>query len=365
MFPRRLSRITSRRKRFHTAVTATLVLLVFGCRGRPLAQRTSQLGEPQAVDGVTAIVDAFERYPIVALGDLHGCQEFYDFIDRLVRRPELADHVNDIIVEFGNARFQDVVDRYTSGGEVSVAELGKVWRDHTNPIVFDSPVYEQFFTRIREINRDRPPAKRFRVHLGDPPIDWSETTTNRDWGRMLYQRDRHFASVVEAASFARGRRALLIIGGAHLVRGSDNNVTSQIEAQHPGTMFIVIPHDGFRERHDDLEPALTKWKFGSLALLRGTWLGALHPRYRWLQMKDVKLTTPDGRVVEARLENMVDAWLYVGPRDLLTEAMPFPGIYRDDYWNELQRRHMIMSGTPLSSSSGDINTSARYFVKPR
>ena len=64
------------------------------------------------------------------------------------------------------------------------------------------------------------------------------------------------------------------------------------------------------------------------------------------------------------LEDMADAWLYVGPRDLLTEAMPFPGIYRDEYWNELQQRHMIMWGTPLSPTSGDINTSVRYYVRP-
>ena len=366
MSARRLSPAASHPTRAFLAVTASLVLLVGGCLGRPPAQRPSaEGGEPQPVDGVEAIVDAFQRYQIVALGDLHGCEEFYDFIDQLVRRPALADRVNDIIVEFGNARFQDIADRYTSGDDVSVEELRIVWRDHTNPIVFDSPVYEQFFRTIREINRDRPEARRFRVHLGDPPIDWSRTTTNREWGRMLFQRDAHFASVVEAASFERGRRALLIIGGAHLVRGSENNVTSRIEAQHPGSMFIVIPHDRFRERHEELESPLTKWKFGSLALLRGTWLGALHPRLRWLQMKDVTLTMPDGRRVEPRLENMVDAWLYVGPRDLLTEAMPFPGIYRDAYWNELQRRHMIMWGTALSETSEDINTSARFYVRPR
>ncbi len=82
-------------------------------------------------------------------------------------------------------------------------------------------------------------------------------------------------------------------------------------------------------------------------------------------MRELKVTTSDGRVVEATLSDVVDAWLYLGPRDLLTEAMPFPGIYRDAYWSELQRRHMIMWGNALTDSSGDINTSARYYVKPR
>jgi hypothetical protein len=31
--------------------------------------------------------------------------------------------VNDIVMEFGNARFQDVVDRYTAGENVPVAQV--------------------------------------------------------------------------------------------------------------------------------------------------------------------------------------------------------------------------------------------------
>jgi hypothetical protein len=353
--------------RFSRIVTlfgaAALLLGWAACTGNRRAQRIgAQRAELRPVDGAAAIIEALDRHQIVALGDLHGCEEFYQFIDRLLRRPDLADRVNDIVVEFGNALFQDVADRYTSGREVSPEELSKIWRDHTNPIVFDSRVYEHFLTTIREVNGTLPEAKRFRVHLGDPPIDWLKTTTNREWGRMLFQRDAHFASIVEKVSYASGRRALLIIGGAHLVRGPANNVTGRIESLHPGSMFIVIPHDGFRERNSELEPALTKWKPGTLALLRQTWLGALPPRYRWPQMRDSTFTLRGGQVIEARLENMADAWLYLAPRDLLTEAMPFPGIYRDDYWNELRRRHMIMWGTPLDASSGDINTSARYYV---
>jgi len=166
--------------------------------------------------------------------------------------------------------------------------------------------------------------------------------------------------------FTEKRKALLIIGGAHLVRAvSKDNVTARLEAGHPGSLFVVIPHSGFGERNNELEPRLATWKAGSLALLQGTWLGALPPRHRWPQMKDVRVTRADGRSVEAHMEDVADAWLYVGPRDLLTEAMPFPGIYRDDYWNELQRRHLIMWGTPLDASSGDINSSGRYYVRPR
>ena len=320
--------------------------------------------DPRPIDGVEAIIKAFDKYPIVALGDLHGCQELYDFITPLVRNPDFLNKVNDIVIEFGNALYQDVADRYVSGKDVPLAEVRQIWRNHTNPIVFDSPVYEQFFKTIREVNQALPEAKRLRILAGDPPIDWSKTQTNKEWGRMLFRRDSHFAEIVEREVMAKGRKALLIIGAAHLVRRLDkNNVTGRIESLRPQSMFIIVPHGGFWERNDELEPRLTSWKVGSLALLKGTWLGSLHPRLRWPQMKDAKLI--DSKA-EPRFEDVADAWLYVGPRDLLTEAMPFPGIYRDEYWNELNRRHLIMWGKPIDDpAADDFNTRARYYAGPR
>ena len=319
---------------------------------------------PRPIDAAEAMIKAFDKYPIVALGDAHSCQELYDFITYLVRNPGFTDKANDIVVEFGNALYQDIADRYVSGKEVSPPELSQIWRNHTNPIVFDSPVYAQFFKTIRVVNQALPEGKRLRVLLGDPPIDWSKTQTNKEWGRMLFRRDSHFAEVVEKEVLAKGRKALLIIGGAHLVRWlNKDNVTGRIESQHPQSMFIIIPHTGFWEQNEELEPRLTSWKVGTLALLKGTWLGSLHPRLRWPQMKNAKLS--DSKA-EPRLEDVADAWLYIGPRDLLTEALPFPGIYRDEYWNELNRRHIIMWGKPLDDPSADnFNTSGRYYVKPR
>jgi hypothetical protein len=343
-----------------------LSLIALGCLGLlPVQPGNAQTNDPRPTDAVTTMLSAFDKYPIVALGDLHGCQELYDFIATLVRNPDFPNKVNDIVVEFGNALYQDIADRYIASKDVDAAELRQVWRNHTNPIVFDSPVYERFFKVVRETNQTLPEGKRWRVLLGDPPIDWSKTNTNKDWGRMLFQRDPHFVGVVEKEVLAKGRRALLIIGGAHLVRGAGkSNVTGRIESEHPGSMSIVIPHDGFRERNEELEPRLAGWKVGSLALLKGTWLGALHPRLRWPQMKNLKLSGASPPKAEPKLEDVADAWLYVGPRDLLTEALPFPGIYRDEYWNELKRRHLIMWGQPLESSD-QFNSSGRYYVKPR
>jgi len=329
--------------------------------------------ELKPTNAISVILSAFERYPIVALGDLHGCEEFWDFATSLLQTPALPDRINDVGVEFGNALYQDLCDRYIAGQDVPSSEVQKIWRNTTQLIALDSPVYEQFFVTVRDINKKLPAEKRLRVLLADPPLDWSTTPDSKlklEWGRAMFRRDSHFAGVVEKEVLAKGRKALLITGGAHLVRGvSTNNTTGHIERMRPHSMFIVIPHQGFfSERNDELESRLAAWKPGTLALIKGTWLGALHPGLRWPQMARDKLKGPDAPSRDPRFEDVADAWLFVGMRDSLTEVLPHPRIYRDDYWNELNRRNLIVYGKRVDDPENfqaEFNTSARYYVKPK
>src|SRR3954452_8766589 len=68
---------------------------------------------------ITAIVEAFRKYPIVALGDNHGSAQAHAFRLSLVRDPRFAAVVNDIVVEFGNARYQSLMDRFIRGEDVA------------------------------------------------------------------------------------------------------------------------------------------------------------------------------------------------------------------------------------------------------
>ncbi len=319
--------------------------------------------EPITNDATTGILQRFDDFPIVAIGDLHGCPELHAFLIRLLQTPQFGDKVNVIVVEFGNALYQNLADDYIlEGKEVPTDQLVRIWRDTAGgTLAFDSPVYDRFFAAVHELNLHRPRQKRLRIVLGDPPIDWNKTTTKQDWGRILYRRDAHFAEVVEREVFEKRLRALFVIGGAHLVRGiGQGNVTARIESKHPGSLFIIIPHSGFHQRNEELERRLASWKAPAMALLKGTWLGGLHPGLRWPQMSAAKFFAPERASEAPRLEDVVDAWLFVGLRDALTEEMPWPGIYRDDYWQELNRRFQIMWGRPMQPD--DFNTKARYYV---
>src|ERR1041385_5662564 len=59
------------------------------------------------VEPVETILDAFQTHALVALGNVEGGNEqSHAFQLRLIRDPRLGAIVNDIVVEFGNARYR-------------------------------------------------------------------------------------------------------------------------------------------------------------------------------------------------------------------------------------------------------------------
>jgi hypothetical protein len=295
--------------------------------------------EPIPSDAIEEIVKAFDKFPIVGLGESHGLQEEADFIARLIRHPAFSAKVNDIVVEFGNALYQDVIDRYIAGKEVSPAELRQVWRNTTQFFVWDAPIYEQFFANIRAINQSLPVSRRLRVLLGDPPVDWSKVQSREDVLSVGKQRGREFyTKVIEQEVLARNRRVLLIYGSAHLMRGIARDPKLEQKLAH--LMFVIHPGAS-------ADPRLASWPKPSLALVKGTWLGQMEGR---------------------KLVDMVDAYLYLGPSDSWTRSVPLPETYQDEgYVNEIKRRYKIMAGTDLDPQeiTDVITMSKKYNDAPK
>src|ERR1044071_4012482 len=92
------------------------------------ASALPSLSDPHPVNAQEAILNAFDKYRIVALGEAHALQEEHDFIQSLIRNPAFADKVNDVVVECGNALYQNILDRYIAGQDVPLAEVRQVWR---------------------------------------------------------------------------------------------------------------------------------------------------------------------------------------------------------------------------------------------
>jgi hypothetical protein len=215
------------------------------------AQAVSQ-SAASPVDATSGILEAFRSHRLVAIG--HHDDESQAFLRTLINDDRFARKVNDIVVEFGSARYQDVVDRYQRGEQVLPRELEQVWQDVTSPNgSFDVPAIERFFRTVRDKNRLLPEQRRLRVLLGEPPIDWSKIHSEAEYTAQLDalgNRDGYAADLIRREVLDKGRHALIVYGSLHFQRklvwanyGSEwpqaDTLVMQLEAQTPREVFTI------------------------------------------------------------------------------------------------------------------------------
>jgi hypothetical protein len=281
-------------------------------------------------DPVQGILKLFETYRIVMFGEIHECKQEYDLLRKLVSAPEFGERANDIVMEFGNGRYQDVVDRYISGENVSFEQVQGAWRDTVGSVGPVSPVYGEFYAAVRAANLKLPRERRIRVLLGDPPIDWSRVRSREDIAYYLPFRDQFYASVVRYEVLAKGRRALLIMGGLHFRRngGRPGLIENELLTAFVKS-YVIVAGSNMVRGYDDLDPRFDALEAPALIELKGNWIGTL--------------PAPGRGGTATTWDQTADAYLYLGPRDRLTVVRN----RRSDlegtaYGKEIQRRLEIM-----------------------
>jgi hypothetical protein len=274
----------------------------------------------------------------------------HEFLRSLVREHRLTEqHVTNIVVEFGNARYQDVADRYVFGRQVPRAEVVKIWRDTTQFLVWDSPLYEEFFVAVREVNTRLSETEKVRVILGDPPICWETVHTKADYEKYA-DRDLFYAEVVEREVLKRGSKALLIAGGLHFMNERETSkdlpdrrrsAGDLLHRRHAGKLFAFwrtpepIPGErceipcalavrGSRLENESFAP------FAPRGVLIQK---VIDGEKRWVPLEASDWPTTG---------QMTDGLIYYGTN--LTTVEPAGAVYQDrSYVKELRRRAAILS----------------------
>ncbi len=339
---------------------AVPLLVILGTGGVAAGQDAPRPAVP--VEPIAAILDAFERHAVVALGDPHGNEQAHELRLSLIRDPRFAETVDDIVVEWGNALYQDVMDRFVAGGDVSEAELRRVWRNTTQPGPGnDRPITDAFFRAVREVNAALPTERRLRVLLGDPPIDWDAVETRADHQRWLELRDTYPASLIRREVLDKGRRALVVYGAMHLQRRNlfsnyelveDRNLHTLVQQLERGgdvRAFVVWPTVGVDLQA--LQRDAPSWPAPSLAAVRGTVLGAAD--FTAFSPTDPpRATIRDGRIVPIQrdewrslpAEEQFDAVLYLGPPSGMTRSLLSPSLCRDAAYMDMRRERLTLLG---------------------
>lgn len=247
-----------------------------------------------APDPVRAIIAAFDRVNLVALGEgNHLSAKELEFRMRLIQDPAFVRVVNDVVIEFANAIHQSILDRFIDGEDIPSDQLDKVWTV-TNQKSAYAPFYQQFVDGVREVNRNLPADQRLRVVAGD--------------GSGRGRRDEIAAAQIRREVLDKDRKALVVFGGLHLFRKRPEVLAEMFPA---GTIVTLLQND----------PRAKWFIVRSLDGPDLPWPVTVHPgtpnKPVWvsdrtaLDMDAAALGWAD-RLNEFRVRDLVDALLYFG-----------------------------------------------------
>jgi hypothetical protein len=326
-----------------------------------------------ALDPVEGILAAFNSHQVVALAEgNHNNEQGHEFRLSLIRNPRFAEVANDIVVEFGNSRYQDLMDRYVSGEDVPKAMLRQAWQNTTQAHeVWDVPIYEEFFEAVRQVNVKLPKERKLRVLLGDLPIDWNQIKTQEDL-RKAVRSDTVPAGIIEREVVAKQRRALVIYGGMHYVRRNtywameDKAAAEQRFAKPVDTIVTLLERSGTKAlsiwtSFSDLaalQPDISTWSPPKLTALAGTPLG--QASFLFYYPDDIYIRRPDNTWEQVKadpkrsplMQDQFDANLYLGPARSITYSTLTRSACADQEYLQMRIGRMKISAATNAALAG-------------
>jgi hypothetical protein len=171
-------------------------------------------------------------------------------------------------------------------------------------------------------------------------------------------RDGHAVEVLQREVLSRGRRALVIYGGQHLIRKNTlpdaddewaRGIVARLEKNNVTSVFTVLPET--RRDLRTLQADVASWPTPSLAILRGTVLGST-----------IWDSGPQRRPV--RLEEQVDAILYLGPPSAMTAARLSPALCSDAAYMAMRLGRLGLVPPPPGASFTPAAQLKEYCAHP-
>lgn len=331
----------------------TLLLLsatLLGCEYLPhsakldLSKKDIQELANEAPLATTAITKAFEQYDVVAIGDYHWNEGTLRYAIELIKSGSLPLTVKNIVVEFGNAKYQYTLDDYINGEDVSQNSLQEVMRGSLYFMAWMPEIYREFFTVVRTHNMASARHNRIKVHLAEAPFDWEKLTEVSEWETAAKTKTAHFYKV-SSELLDKEQKALLIFGAFHLIKATSEYTSAtteknwplatRLKKHYPNKIFTIWPLTD-----PVVVNALDPLDKNSLVFTKNTPIKELRmidilpkSRYKLAEMGDMN----------AEVGLLFDAFLYVGKTERITL---FPrSVMNDEVWvGEMQRRVDLIGG---------------------
>lgn len=288
-------------------------------------------------NSIEKLLKSINSYNALAFSEDHSMSSDDHFIIKMISHKSFPSSINDIVIEAGNARYQNIVDDYILRNKnIPMSDLKKIWFDTTQLGIGECPFYERLLKLVRKINKDLSSYKKVRILLGDPPINWDLIKSFKDW-KKFQNRDGHFAGTTIKNSLSKNRKALLIAGSDHFLNQS-NTITKILRGK--GYKIHVIKTLNASDL-DELEHQqhiidLRKIKLNSLISLKNHKLGSLNDDI--LFSGSTEFGEAPKRRVKHDIKYHIDTFIFLGVKSSLDLTPTFPNISDPKLKNTLKKR---------------------------
>lgn len=281
------------------------------------------------------INQTFKKYNIIGLDEgPHATIQIHNYLRKLIACKSVNQVVDYIILEFLNTSYQGIIDDYIAGKEVTIVELREAWRNGTvshNTTIGEASVYFELLKTIRLSNSDRSNTHKIRVLGGDPGMDWSKITTQREFFRSLSQRDLFPAHLAIEYGINQRKKVLMIYGGLHYGKYVDKKLDSShwtidyiINNRFPNSIYTISMLRTTHKKMIDINSICSSFDFQQQGYIDSVQTGN-GQSYPILQVYDAlyylgtseRWTTDDAKAIDKK------------------------------YWFELDRRSKIVWGSGL------------------
>jgi len=323
------------------------------------------------------MMEAFSKYQLVVMGEIHNRPTYWAFNTELVRDPAFARTVGTIYMELP-PNHQESIDRFLVQDTCEKELVIQMLRDFFELGWPCKPTLD-FFAAVWQVNQKLPSDKKLRIRLVDMQRPWEKIKKKDDWKAYVVDRDSFMAQNIldDLGTKNDKRNGFFIVGMMHAMEELYINEKTQrpsagwhLKQVLGDQLFTVFQH----------APVMTNKGVTSGRLA----LGLIDTAFAKLDDKPIAFTLEGGPFGKLPFDGMPDADVYGTFNDgydaylyliRLEDEILSPlieGFYCEKFMPEIDRRYRLMNnGKPLFSdidlptTDRVIKMRAAYWGRPR
>jgi hypothetical protein len=323
------------------------------------------------------MMDAFSKYQLVVMGEIHNRPTYWAFNTELVRDPAFARLVGTIYTELPS-NHQENIDRFLVQNTCEKELVIQMLRDFFELGWSCKPTLD-FFVAVWEVNQKLPSDKKLRIRLVDMQRPWEKINKEDDWQAYVVDRDQFMARNIldDLGTKNDKRNGFFIVGMMHAMEELYINERTQrpsagwhLKQVLGDQLFTVFQH----------APVMTNKGVTSGRLA----LGLIDTALAKLDDRPIAFTLEEGPFGKLPFDGMpdadaygtfddgYDAYLYlIALEDEILSPL-IEGFYSDEFMPEIDRRWRLMNNGESLFSDIDLPTPERvikmraaYWGQPR